>query len=127
LESYYCILRWKNLIRGSFYKKTTKKHFFWGGKKLESVAPPGTTPIFLFGLNNFKITAWKLPRFEYYVKETCKFVCVICISGFSPYIHYYTVIRKLKFELQIFGLTVHCSTNWAIEVPWFSVSFLHHF
>jgi hypothetical protein len=28
LESYYCILRWKNLIRGSFYKKTTKKHFF---------------------------------------------------------------------------------------------------
>jgi DMSO/TMAO reductase YedYZ molybdopterin-dependent catalytic subunit len=24
-------------------------------------------------------------------------------------------------------LPVHCSTNWAIEVPWFSVSFLHHF
>jgi hypothetical protein len=31
LESYYCILRWKNWIMGSFYKK---KKFFWGGKKL---------------------------------------------------------------------------------------------
>jgi hypothetical protein len=35
LESYYCILRWKNLIRGSFLQKN-----FRGQKNFESVAPP---------------------------------------------------------------------------------------
>jgi hypothetical protein len=49
LESYYCILRWKNWIRGSFKKK------IWRGKKLSRWRPQwvgrvtGTTPIFLFG------------------------------------------------------------------------------
>jgi hypothetical protein len=49
LESYYCILRWKNLIRGSFYKKN--KIFFWSQWRPQWVGRgTGTTPIFLFGL-----------------------------------------------------------------------------
>jgi hypothetical protein len=52
LESYYCILRWKNWI-GSFYKK-----FFWGGKKLLSLWHPQWvdrvtwTTLFFWGLMN---------------------------------------------------------------------------
>jgi hypothetical protein len=45
VESYYCMLRWKNLIRGSFYQKTLSRwHPQWVGRVT------GTTPIFLFGL-----------------------------------------------------------------------------
>jgi hypothetical protein len=62
LESYYCILRWKNWIRGSFYKK---KKNFRGGKKLSRWRPQwvgrvtGTTSIFLFGLMLKRPNIWE--------------------------------------------------------------------
>jgi hypothetical protein len=78
LESYYCILRWKNWIRGSFYK-----HFFLrpGVKNFESVAPPmgrrdtGTTLIFWGALDLFRRDSHKCAQREFYVgpwdRESC--------------------------------------------------------
>jgi hypothetical protein len=56
LESYYCILRWTNWIRGSFYKKK-----FWGGKKLWA----GGTPMGRSGYRNHAyFFIWPKWRFQ---------------------------------------------------------------
>jgi hypothetical protein len=44
----------------------------------------------------------------------------------APSLDHHSILYR-KIKLPWLGLPVHCSTNWAIEVPWFSVSFLHHF
>jgi hypothetical protein len=52
--------------------------------------------------------------------------CNANVGSMLEHIYIYMKHRKVKlpwlgYEPQIFGLPVNCSTNWAIEFPWFSV------